>query len=310
MNVEIRSGKGDNGMVLSLKKLQEENEHLHRRVAELEQREITITDYIERHRRTEEELRTFQTLVRHAPDGISIVSLDGILVYGNPAFWEMFGYDDAIEGMHMADFRPPEERTHAPVILRQIAEQGIWKGNQRYLRRDGSTIVVQVSAFMIYDEQGNPQRLMGIHRDLTEQQRVEAELQTLQQQVIDAQQAAIRELSTPLVPIAEGVVVMPLVGSIDSRRAQQVMETLLEGVAAHRATTVVLDITGVAVVDSQVANAFIQAAQAVRLLGARVVLTGIQPPIAHTLVRLGVDLSSIHTFRSVQVGIAAALGRL
>ncbi|MFP4440302.1 MAG: STAS domain-containing protein [Chloroflexaceae bacterium] len=100
---------------------------------------------------------------------------------------------------------------------------------------------------------------------------------------------------------------MPLIGTIDSQRAQQVMEALLEGVAQHQADLVILDITGVSVVDTQVAQAFIQAAQAVRLLGAQVMLTGIQSQIAQTLVHLGVDLSGIQTQGSLQAGIAAAL---
>jgi anti-anti-sigma factor len=100
---------------------------------------------------------------------------------------------------------------------------------------------------------------------------------------------------------------MPLIGTIDTGRAQQVMEALLEGVAHHQATLAILDITGVSVVDTQVAQALIGAAQAVRLLGAQVMLTGIQPQIAQTLVHLGVDLSGIETRGSLQSGIAEAL---
>jgi rsbT co-antagonist protein RsbR len=100
---------------------------------------------------------------------------------------------------------------------------------------------------------------------------------------------------------------MPLVGTIDSQRAQQVMEALLEGISAYRATTVIIDITGVRVVDTQVAQALLQSAQAARLLGAQVFLTGIQPQIAQTLVGLGVDLSGIQTQGSLQAGIASAL---
>jgi rsbT co-antagonist protein RsbR len=140
---------------------------------------------------------------------------------------------------------------------------------------------------------------------------IEEELQALRlqrQQDLDAERDALRELSTPLIPISDDVVIMPLIGTIDSQRAQQVMEALLEGVAQHQASLVILDITGVSVVDTQVAQAFIQAAQAVRLLGAQVMLTGIQPQIAQTLVHLGVDLSGIITHGSLQAGIAAALG--
>jgi rsbT co-antagonist protein RsbR len=128
-----------------------------------------------------------------------------------------------------------------------------------------------------------------------------------QEQIILAQQAALQELSTPLMAISDSAVVMPLVGAIDSARAQQVIETLLEGVAAQRARVAIIDITGVSVVDTQVANALIRAAQAVKLLGANVVLTGIRPEIAQTLVGLGVDLGGLTTRSTLQAGIAFAM---
>jgi rsbT co-antagonist protein RsbR len=149
--------------------------------------------------------------------------------------------------------------------------------------------------------------VIALVRDVTDARQSDIERAALQQQVIDAQRNALRELSSPLIPISDEVVIMPLIGTIDSQRAQQVMEALLEGVARHQAELVILDITGVSVVDTQVAQAFIQAAQAVRLLGAQVMLTGIQPQIAQTLVHLGVDLSGILTQGSLQAGIAEAL---
>lgn len=127
------------------------------------------------------------------------------------------------------------------------------------------------------------------------------------QQIILSQQAALRELSTPLIPVSDEVLIMPLIGMIDALRAQQILETLLQGVADRRAKTVIMDITGVQIVDTHVANALIQAAQAVRLLGARVVLTGIRPEVAQTLVGLGVDLRAIVTYSSLQTGIANTL---
>jgi anti-anti-sigma regulatory factor len=126
----------------------------------------------------------------------------------------------------------------------------------------------------------------------------------LQAELINTQQAAIRELSTPLIPITDEVLVMPLIGTIDSRRAQDVLERLLAGIVEHRAQAVIVDITGVSVVDTQVANALIRAAQAIGLLGAQVVLTGIRPEVAQTLVGLGVDLRHIVTQSTLQAGIA------
>jgi rsbT co-antagonist protein RsbR len=176
-----------------------------------------------------------------------------------------------------------------------------------FQRQDGSIIPVDAKGFVTRDEAGNIVAVIGLFRDLREQYRQEEERAALQQQVIDAQHDTLRELSTLLIPLSNNVVLMPLIGTIDSQRAQQVLETLLDGVAQHQAELVILDITGVSLVDTQVAQAFIQAAQAVKLLGAQVMLTGIQPQIVQTLIHLGIDLSTIQTRGSLQAEIAAAL---
>ncbi|NJL33049.1 MAG: PAS domain S-box protein [Chloroflexaceae bacterium] len=176
---------------------------------------------------------------------------------------------------------------------------------------NGSTIMgsgfFETWLIPIKDEQGEIVEVIGVALDVTERQYAEQEQARLRDELIIAQQVAIRELSTPLLPIANGVVIMPLVGSIDTGRAVQMMEALLEGVAQHRAHTAIIDITGVQVVDTQVANGFIQAAQAVQLLGARVIITGIQPQIAHALVTLGVELRGIVTRASLLDGVSFAL---
>jgi len=143
---------------------------------------------------------------------------------------------------------------------------------------------------------------------LAEQQRVQAEHARLHDEMISMQAMALAELSTPLIPISERVVVMPLIGSLDEQRAQRVLDTLLHGLAGSGAQIAILDITGVPVVDTQVANALIRAAQSVKLLGAQVVLTGIRPEVAQTLVGLGADLNNIITRSSLQSGIAFAAG--
>ena len=161
----------------------------------------------------------------------------------------------------------------------------------------------------IPDEAGKPHYLLIIINDLSEQRRALDEREVLQAQIIAAQQSALQELSTPLLPLSNKVVLMPIVGAMDSRRAQQVIETLLEGVSQYNAEIAILDITGVQVVDTQVANTFIQSARAVQLLGARVMLTGIRPEVAQTLVQLGVDLQGMLTRGSLQSGIAYAFNR-
>jgi rsbT co-antagonist protein RsbR len=116
-------------------------------------------------------------------------------------------------------------------------------------------------------------------------------------------------LSTPLIPIAEGVLVMPLIGAMDPERADQMITALLEGVSAQRAHTVILDVTGVQAVDAPVTDALVMAAKAARLLGAQVMLTGIKPHVAEMLVRMGADITGVETLGSLQAGVAAALRR-
>ena len=173
-------------------------------------------------------------------------------------------------------------------------------------RPDGTTMWLRTSKIPLLDQAGKVVGVLGMYEDVTAQKQAEQERARLQEDVIRAQQAASAELSTPLLPISERIVVMPLVGSVDSRRAQQVLDTLLHGIATSGVQVAILDITGVPVVDTQVANALIRAAQAVKLLGAQVVLTGIRPEVAQTLVGLGTDLNGITTRSSLQSGIAFA----
>jgi rsbT co-antagonist protein RsbR len=255
------------------------------------------------------QLQLFQFLVESAPTGFAFADLDGVVTYLNPAFRSLLGYEQLPVGLTLSAIAAPCEQERTPAVVGEVATTGVWQGPYVYQRSDGNTLDVHLTAVLIRDREGQPLAFGGIARDIRDEQRAEQERRVLQEQVIAAQQAALCELSTPLIPLAAGVVAMPLIGSIDSARAQQVIETLLEGVAATSATTAILDITGVPVVDTQVANALIRAAQAVKLLGARVVLTGIRPEVAQTLVGLGADLSSITTRSSLQAGIAFAMGK-
>jgi anti-anti-sigma factor len=120
---------------------------------------------------------------------------------------------------------------------------------------------------------------------------------------------AIQELSTPIIPVYNGVLVVPLVGRVDSARAQTLTEMMLEAIAREQAEVVLLDITGVAVVDTGVANHLMQTARAAGLLGSQVVLVGISAEVAQTLVQLGLDLGKMVTLSNLQSGIEYALAR-
>lgn len=125
--------------------------------------------------------------------------------------------------------------------------------------------------------------------------------------IISLQKVALQELSAPLIPVMDGITVMPLVGTIDTERAKLIMENLLNGVIKNQAEVVLIDITGVPVVDTMVAHHIIQAAEAVRLIGATCILVGIRPEIAQTIVNLGIDLTNFPTKSSLKKGFETAL---
>jgi rsbT co-antagonist protein RsbR len=126
------------------------------------------------------------------------------------------------------------------------------------------------------------------------------------ERVIRQQQEAIRELSTPVLQVRERLVILPIIGVLDSQRARQLTEQLLRGIRTHRAKVVVIDITGVPEIDSTVANHLVQTVEASRLMGASVVITGLSPDIALTLVTIGVDLSKMNAVGDLQGGIEHA----
>jgi rsbT co-antagonist protein RsbR len=126
------------------------------------------------------------------------------------------------------------------------------------------------------------------------------------ERVIRQQQEAIRELSTPVLQVRERLLILPIIGVIDPQRARQLTEQLLRGIRTTRAKVVVIDITGVAAMDATVANHLVQTVEASRLLGATVIVTGLSPEIAQTLVNIGVDLGKMNTVGDLQGGIEQA----
>jgi rsbT co-antagonist protein RsbR len=124
---------------------------------------------------------------------------------------------------------------------------------------------------------------------------LEAKLET-----IEMQQAAIRELSTPIIEVWAGVLCLPVVGVVDSQRSAEMTETLLETIVSKQARMAIVDITGIDVMDTKTADHFIKMARAVRLLGAECIVSGINPGIAQTLTHIGVDLTGVRTMRSLR----------
>ncbi|MGB9751189.1 PAS domain S-box protein [Roseiflexus castenholzii] len=254
----------------------------------------------------EESLRASEqrnrALLNAIPDLMFLLSADGVFLdYKTDSSGDLIFPPEAFLNRNVVDVLPPhlaeQVLTHMEALKRTHEMQTY---QYQILINDQ---VRDFEARMVFSNDD----ILVLSRDTTKQRRAERERQAMQEQIIQAQQAALRELSTPLMPIADGVVAMPIIGTIDTMRAQQIMEALLQGIADHSADIAILDITGVKVVDTQVAGALIRAAQAARMLGARVVLTGISPEIAQTLVHIGAEMREMVAKPTLQQGIAYAL---
>lgn len=179
------------------------------------------------------------------------------------------------------------------------------------VRPGGSRVSVEATAVPIRDETGTVTGVVMSLMNISDRKRAEQERLRiqLQDELIRTQAAALAERSTPLIPISDSIMVMPLIGSIDSDRASQMIGALLDGVQRARVRFAILDITGVRNIDTQAANALINAAKAVSLLGVEPILTGIRAEVAQTLVALGMSLNEIVTRSTLQSGIAYASQR-
>jgi rsbT co-antagonist protein RsbR len=165
----------------------------------------------------------------------------------------------------------------------------------------GTRVWLLVSASPEFDASGVACQAICTFTDITAQKQAQA--------LVREQKELLERLSSPIIPIAAGVVVLPLIGQFDATRAAGVLETVLAGVTAHQARVVILDVTGVSSAHAQFAASLLQITRAARLIGARLVITGMTPSIAQTLTGLGVDLGGLVTRGTLQDGVAFALAR-
>lgn len=170
-----------------------------------------------------------------------------------------------------------------------------------YRPASDSRVWLLVSATPQFDASGRAFQTICTFTNITAQKQAEA--------VIREQKELLERMSSPIIPIAAGVVVLPLIGQFDGGRADRVLDGVLTGIASHAARVVILDITGVSTADAAFAGSLLQIGRAVRLLGAEVVVTGMTPSIAQILVGLGIDLRGLVTRGTLQDGVTFALAR-
>jgi PAS domain S-box-containing protein len=283
---------------------------------ELRRSVVALSQAVAQQQQAEQEraraMALLQATLEAVADGILVVDGAGIIASFNRQFVDLWGIPQAI-------LATGDDRAALGFVVEQLKDPTTFlaKVEALYAQPEASSNdVLELRDGRMIERYSQPQQVDGItvgrvwgFRDVTERKRAEQERVQLQEEIIRAQTAALAKLSTPLIPVSDRVMVMPLIGTVDARRAQDVLDTLLHGIADSKAEVAILDITGVPLVDAQVANGLVRAAHAVQLLGAQVVLTGIRPEVAQTLVGLGVDLSGIITRSTVQSGIAYALER-
>lgn len=234
---------------------------------------------------------------------------DTQLVYRgcNPIGFAASGLDDITKFLGHTDDELPWNRDQADafvaddrdVLARRAAKPHIVE-SVRDAHGNESWVETYKAPVLLSD--GELAGVVGVFRDITAERRAE-------QAALSEQQEVMRQLATPLLPVAEGVVVLPLIGTLDPARASYVMETLLAGVVQHRAAFAILDITGLHTVDTAAAEALVRAARAIGLLGATAVLTGVRPGVARMLVDLGAELGDLVVLGDLKAGIQHALQR-
>lgn len=255
------------------------------------------------------ELERLQPLVELASDWLWEVDERGLYTYVSPRIREFLGYEpEEALGKSPFEFMDPAEAARVGALFGPLvaARQPFRDLENLNRHKGGGLVYLETSGSPIFDASGAFVGYRGIDRDVTAARRAELEHARLKDEIIRAQEAALAELSTPIIPLSNRVMVMPLIGAIDQRRNDQIMQSLLTAVTERRASIAIIDITGVAHVDSHVASGLVLTARAMRLVGARVVLTGLRPDVARVLVNLGVDLEGLVTRRTLQDGIAYA----
>ena len=253
------------------------------------------------------EAELLQLLIDNVTDyAITMLDPKGVVITWSSGGERLKGWKaDEIIGQHFSRFYPPEDVAKGKTDheLRVAAQNGRLEDEGWRVRKDGSRFWANVVLTCLRTNNGEIRGFGKITRDLSERREAEEKIRKQTQEILEM--AAV-----PVVQVWEGIVLVPLIGTLDSQRTQQLMERVLNRVTETNSPVALLDITGVPSIDTQTAQHLIETTAAVRLLGAEVILTGVRPAIAQTLVHLGIDLSSVTTRSSLSAGLRMALEAL
>lgn len=269
-------------------------------------RDVTASKEAEAQQRRTDAL--LSAIIDNAPLAIYARDMEGRFTVVNPQLAAHFGKRrEEILGLTMRQLVPPELADRLDAQDRDALASGAPLTVEDRVELDDGPRVFMTTKFALRDEEGKTTGICGIAAEITERVRAEEQNRRLQEQMLRIQEETLRSISTPLLPIAPGVLVVPLVGRMTRERADQVIETLLHGVSDQQARIAIFDVTGVSEAGAEVTDALVRAARSVRLLGAEIVITGIRPSVAQALVQIDAELGGIVTRGTLERGVAYAL---
>ena len=240
-------------------------------------------------------------IVETSDDAIYGKTLEGVILSWNHGAERMYGYAAAeIVGRPVNILLPPTSPDEVPQILEKLKRgERVDHFETVRVKKNGESFDVSLTVSPIRDVSGRIVGASTVARDITEQKRLREELTRRAKEILD--------VSTPVLQVWDGVVVAPFIGTLDTQRAQQFMECLLQRIVETNASVALLDVTGVPAIDTRTAQHLIETITSVRLLGAQAVLTGVRPAIAQTLAHLGINLADVVTRSSLSAGLRVAL---
>ena len=241
---------------------------------------------------------------------------DGTIISANPAFLKLMGYTEGeLAGQHHRVFVTPQERVSADYasFWQELASGKVKSGQFHRLAKNGKSIWLEANYNPVFDLEGRVERVVKFAIDITDKVESARATEIALKQVREAElireelNLALEEMSTPVMPIWDGILLLPLIGVVDSARTDQVVNKTLERINETRSKVFLLDISGVPAMDTAVANQLLKISKATQLMGCETVISGLSPAIARTMVELGVEVGEVRTTATLQQAFAIAL---
>lgn len=244
----------------------------------------------------------YDLLLNSIRDPIFVISHNYLLLFNNKSATEVFGDDNLGKRCHKILFNSDEPCAECPINTYKIKDISQYRFEKQLLNsRTDQLQYYDVNSTLIENFNGQSVIIESL-RDITKAKENEIKVRE--------QANTLIELSTPIISIWDKVLAIPLIGTLDSKRTMLIMEKLLNKIVEIQARIAIIDVTGVGIVDTQVANNLIKTVMAVRLMGSEAIITGIRPEIAQVIVNLGIELKDITTMGSLSEGLIYSFNKL